>query len=714
MAMTTDQFSAAEAAISEIPDIGRRRLIKLTGCTGHSAAKFLEAHRGGAPMTPPKPQRLATLMSETMPAEAKLRERDNQLKALKRERDELLAEFIDFRNARPVPKAPRVARKRSETSSRVSVGDVHGMMMDKAAVAAFLTDVKTIDPDEVVLGGDILECGGWLAKHQPLGFVANCDYSFQEDVRAANWFLDELQKAAPNAVIHYIEGNHEDRVERWAMDAAMAHRLDVEFLMAAFGPKAVLRLEERGINWYNRHEVHGKGLMRGWIKLGKMFFTHSLTYSKNAARDAVGRTAGNITYWCCFSPDTEILTRSGWKLFKGLAAGEEVLTMNKDTGVGEWQTPSDIIRRHDKPEYVHFKTAQIDALVTPDHAMATISRQTRVPATLAERLPVKRIQAHEVAGKRFAIPLSTVPDTGTTDYPISDDMLALLGWVITEGSFETQGSMRIAQADQGKGLVEEIETLLTRLGASYSKYRSHKAGGRTDGRARNYDQYSFYLPRADTVTAEVKRLVPDKCMQWWMLGLSDRQFKLLLHTLIAGDGSTNKTAKEHCVQYGTISDANCDVFQALCALHGYRTSSTVRRRSKECQPLHCISACSRGYGHINPDNATREPTNGVDVWCVAVPNQTVVVRRKGKVFVCGNTHREDTATIVFPGVGICKAFNPGCMCSIMPIYRHTNPTSWSQGYAIDFVARSGNFQRIQVPIWDGESLASSIINRFKS
>lgn len=381
--MTQEQYAKACKARAEIPGLGRRRLCKIAGCTDYAADRFLQGYydkgcdkyagdygRVQAALTAPS---LAD--GRILAAESALKEYKAQLNAVKRERDELLSEFLDLKNARPVPKSPAARRHSGRDTVRVCVGDVHGMMMDKAAVAAFLADVRVLNPDEVVLGGDILDCGGWLAKHQPLGFVANCDYSYQEDVRAANWFLDELQDAAPNAVIHYLEGNHEDRVERWAMDTAMARKCDVQFLLAAFGPRAVLRLDERGIRWYNRHEVHGKGLMRGWIKLGKMFFTHSLTYSRNAARDAVGKTAGNVTYWC--------------------------------------------------------------------------------------------------------------------------------------------------------------------------------------------------------------------------------------------------------------------------------------------------------------------------------------------------THREDTATIVFPGVGICKSFNPGCMCSIMPVYRHTDPTSWSQGYAIDFVAQSGNFQHIQVPIWDGESLAGSVINRFK-
>jgi len=80
----------------------------------------------------------------------------------------------------------------------------------------------------------------------------------------------------------------------------------------------------------------------------------------------------------------------------------------------------------------------------------------------------------------------------------------------------------------------------------------------------------------------------------------------------------------------------------------------------------------------------------------------------------GHTHRADEATVVFPGVGIVKAFNHGCLSHCQPIWKHSDPTSWSQGYGIEIIAKSGNFQHIHVPIWRGESLAGVMINRFKS
>jgi len=238
------------------------------------------------------------MVQNVIKAKAKAAEQSRVIKSLTKDRDQLLDEYTDMRDARPVPKQrKRSGGKRPETIVRVSVGDVHGMMMDKAAVAVFLEDVKMLCPDEIVLGGDIAECGGWLAKHQPMGYVALCDYSYQEDCKAANWFLDEVQKAAPSAEMHYIEGNHEDRVERWCVDQTMAHKRDAEFLRKAFAPEYMLRLAERGISYYRRSVIYGDGYPRGWIKLGSMFFTHELGASKNAARDAIMKTAGNVTYF---------------------------------------------------------------------------------------------------------------------------------------------------------------------------------------------------------------------------------------------------------------------------------------------------------------------------------------------------------------------------------------------------------------------------------
>ena len=236
-------------------------------------------------------------ISEVISARAALAKVKRELSAVTKDRDELLIEYGDLQKAKyPVPPKPRKRTSSKDDFIRVIACDVHGSMMDRPAVEAFLADLKDWNPDEVVLNGDIIECGGFLAAHHTLGYVAQTAYSWQEDIAAGNWFLDEIQKAAPRAKIHYLFGNHESRTQRWIADQTMRHARDSEFLHSLLSPAVLLLLKERGVEFYDRSDYPIEGLPPGWIKLGKIFFVHELGGGKNAASAAVGRTAGNVVY----------------------------------------------------------------------------------------------------------------------------------------------------------------------------------------------------------------------------------------------------------------------------------------------------------------------------------------------------------------------------------------------------------------------------------
>jgi hypothetical protein len=60
------------------------------------------------------------------------------------------------------------------------------------------------------------------------------------------------------------------------------------------------------------------------------------------------------------------------------------------------------------------------------------------------------------------------------------------------------------------------------------------------------------------------------------------------------------------------------------------------------------------------------------------------------------------------GIG---AWCPGTLAKLQPLYRHTAPTSWSHGYAVQFINERGNFLHINVPIIQGRSILSDVANR---
>ncbi len=119
--------------------------------------------------------------------------------------------------------------------------------------------------------------------------------SYEDDVAATNAFFDLLQARAPKARIHYIEGNHEAHVERWASRTFANHK-DATSLLDKYGPIAVLRLKARGISYYKRSEMYQGLSIQGTIRLGKCFFTHGISYSKHAASVHLSRFNAPVVF----------------------------------------------------------------------------------------------------------------------------------------------------------------------------------------------------------------------------------------------------------------------------------------------------------------------------------------------------------------------------------------------------------------------------------
>lgn len=188
-----------------------------------------------------------------------------------------LAAALERARATPRAKAPvpaKSARSSGEELVRVVIPDTHGCKADQQALSACLGDVKSLSPDEIVLLGDHVDCGGLLAQHHVLGYVAETSYTYEQDIAATRAFLDALQTAAPRARIHYIEGNHERRVETWCVTQSLRNAKDAEFLRRAFAPEFLLNLKERGIPYYRQGECYMGLRIPGAIRLGKCYFTH--------------------------------------------------------------------------------------------------------------------------------------------------------------------------------------------------------------------------------------------------------------------------------------------------------------------------------------------------------------------------------------------------------------------------------------------------------
>lgn len=192
--------------------------------------------------------------------------------------------------------AARSRPRKKEDWVRVIITDTHGSKVDPAAFAAVLADIKRLDPDEIIHLGDSIDCGGFLAEHHTLGFVAETDYTYEDDVAAANSHFDQIQEIAPRAKFHLLEGNHERRVETYCVTKALRNGKDSEFLRRLISPHTLLKIEERGIHYYREGEKYRGATVPGWLRLGKCWFVHGICASKHAASVTLQKAGGNVVF----------------------------------------------------------------------------------------------------------------------------------------------------------------------------------------------------------------------------------------------------------------------------------------------------------------------------------------------------------------------------------------------------------------------------------
>ena len=127
--------------------------------------------------------------------------------------------------------------------------------------------IKDYKPTEIILLGDFMEVsslsGYDLSKRRKIE-----GQRFEKEVALAEHELDILSDLCP--VVTYLEGNHEDRVERYLDDHP-----ELEGMVEL--PKR-LKLAEKGITWHKTNKL---------VKRGKLYFTHGVYYGKYFAKKTV-------------------------------------------------------------------------------------------------------------------------------------------------------------------------------------------------------------------------------------------------------------------------------------------------------------------------------------------------------------------------------------------------------------------------------------------
>jgi predicted phosphodiesterase len=256
------------------------------------AAGFGEAPKLKGPTVDELVKQLVKLTKKPQPREALCNTLDVSPAKLDRLMRVAEAQGHKVRHATPVP-VFNISTSKTREFLRVIIPDSHGHHIDVPARDALLADIVGLKPHQTVWLGDHLDAGGTFSEHQRV-YTNEMVESYEEDVAACNEFLDKYSAASPKDEDFYIEGNHEQHIERWAARNAMNAK-EADYILKRMGPVAVLGLEKRGIKYFKRSEHYGLPIP-GAIKLGKCHFVHGISHSEHAAEQHLKRFGASVVY----------------------------------------------------------------------------------------------------------------------------------------------------------------------------------------------------------------------------------------------------------------------------------------------------------------------------------------------------------------------------------------------------------------------------------
>lgn len=337
-----------------------------------------------------------------------------------------------------------------------------------------------------------------------------------------------------------------------------------------------------------------------------------------------------VDHFACVDAETEILTDAGWITHDQLRQGAMVAGYNLDTCRAEW-TRCHAVHRYDYDgPIVAVEKRDLSMRLTPNHRCIIQRGAGRRDVVRADEL----------------LPAHRIPRSATWEpyerKSIGEPLAALLGWVAAEGWVTSAGSVYLSQSlTENPDHVAAIDDLLARVDVPpittrRTKHRTtmntlHRKQRTRTYLGREWEDVTWRLPLG--LAQQITSLLDDKLLTWAMLWLPENERRAMLDAFIDGDGHRRDDGRIGIFQKHR---QNLDVLQAIAVTLGYRTSLTE-------QADRFVLYLTSGQRWITLRGAAGEATpiptehyTGT-VWCPTTGTGTFIARRRGRVFITGNS-----------------------------------------------------------------------------
>ena len=318
-------------------------------------------------------------------------------------------------------------------------------------------------------------------------------------------------------------------------------------------------------------------------------------------------------HFACVSEDTEILTENGWMKHNEIKEMDNVFSYNKFKRRIELDEIEKICKYDYEGEMINVGNRDLDMLLTPNHRVYCLEKDNTLNVRRADNL-----------SEKIKIPISAEFDEEDEPKKYSDDLIKLIGWIITEGNIKSKYAGISIYQNEGKNS-EEIEQLLINLKIDYKKSR------------RRGNQVTFYIGKKNK-NYDLLMKLSEKTM-WRLRYLPKYQLRLLFDVLIKADGCKRKD--DGRLQYIQKDKEQIDNFQYISLRLGYSCIVSQRKDNGVYQAY----LTNRRFIGIRGTNGKGKSIKKIKykgiVWCPKTNNKTWIARRNGRVFITGNTYPEE-------------------------------------------------------------------------
>lgn len=353
----------------------------------------------------------------------------------------------------------------------------------------------------------------------------------------------------------------------------------------------------------------GKDEKTGW-KLGQDNRVHT-SFTMIPATGQLSSRNPNIQN--CVSEDTELLTLEGWKLFSNLSKIDLVAQFNLQTKLINFSYPIDYIEGKSESINEIYSANSADFLLTDEHNCYVINPiTTKFERVKAKNYPSNKYRHQVCAGKYIK---------GNISY--NEAQIILIAALQADGTYNTKIPL-IEYRFKKPRKINRLRQALKSLDLIY-----------TEGKV--LFEYSSFTLRHDEIPDWLKN---KKTFGNWILNLDYKSLLLLRKELGFWDGDWSNEELGKSPRYNTIVKINADWAQIIFILTN-RKAILSKYKTPKGQPYYKVGSSQTNYFETRSTTSSIKKYDG-KVYCVTMPEGTIIIRRNGKVMITGNSPARGT------------------------------------------------------------------------